>query len=231
MGGKPRYIAGHLLNDNMGGRGENQNLTVLSSDANKRHRGVEGKVKALAQIADQIRPGSRLGDSRYQHGAEYTVTVLPPSPSGSVPYDPSEKKLASGLEITLKPIRKDIAGNNHPWPEQQGGPNELTKHRVDNVPPYPSVPNVTKVSPWRKRGDRRDQSPRADAPFQGHPEPHQRKSRRQHSSAQARSAQGCVETGHKEPAYHSQPRRLQARGVTACNQGKVDGPWRIPAST
>lgn len=150
VGGKPRYIAGHLLNDNMGGLGENQNLTVLSSDANKRHRGVEGKVKALAQIADQIRPGSRLGDSRYQHGAEYTVTVLPPSPSGSVPYDPSEEKLASGLEITIKPIRKDIAGNNHPWPEQQGGPNELTKHRVDNVPPYPSVPNVTKVSPLEK---------------------------------------------------------------------------------
>lgn len=49
------WIAGHLLNDNMGGSGADPaNLTPLTSNANKRHSGIELKVKAAVIRAKQV---------------------------------------------------------------------------------------------------------------------------------------------------------------------------------
>lgn len=146
--GTNRYIAGHLLNDNMGGQGVNNNLTVLSSDANAAHRGVEAKVKNLAAKADTINNGNKkLGNPAYDHGARYSVAVLPPQPDNTHPFSTQEKYIGSGLRIDIDPIRihKTTHGES-PWPEEDGGTNDLTNHIVPNVPPYPAVPEQKKPS-------------------------------------------------------------------------------------
>jgi hypothetical protein len=141
--GTVRYIAGHLLNDNMGGKGVNNNLTVLSSTGNKIHRGVEGKVKKLAQKADHInRFGSNTyGDPDYDHGARYTVTVLAPAPDGNNPFSRYEDEIGAGLQVSIDPIRiNKVTHVESPWPEEVGKENDLTNRVLTNVPPYPAVP-------------------------------------------------------------------------------------------
>lgn len=147
--GTQRYIAGHLLNDNMGGLGVNNNLTVLSSNGNKAHRGIEGKVKNLAQKADLINGGNNvLGDPAYDHGARYTVTVQAPAPVGATPYSKQEKYIGAGVQISIDPIRFNKASNaESAWPQEAGGVNDLTNHVVTNVPPYPVVPKAKKLTP------------------------------------------------------------------------------------
>ncbi|WP_377805657.1 hypothetical protein ABNQ38_03155 [Azospirillum sp. A29] len=51
---KVKWIAGHLLNDNMGGPGVSENLTPLTATTNKRHSAVELKVKELLIISNQF---------------------------------------------------------------------------------------------------------------------------------------------------------------------------------
>ena len=150
--GGTRYIAGHLLNDNMGGLGVNENLTVLSSDANKKHRGIEGKLKSLAEKADAINKGSTaLGNIAYDHGARYGVEVLPPSPVGTPPFSPQEKYIGMGLKINIRPIRiHKITKKEEFWPEEHNGTNALTDHSVPNVPPYPKVPQKKRLTPVQK---------------------------------------------------------------------------------
>jgi hypothetical protein len=149
ISGKERYIAGHLLNDNMGGLGVNNNLTVLSSDGNKKHRGVEGKVKRLAERASLINRGSNaFGDPAYDHGARYSVEVLDPNPDGNHPYSADEQHIGAGLQISIEPIRiHKVTNVESPWPEEVGGINELNGHIIDNVPPYPAVAATPSVKP------------------------------------------------------------------------------------
>lgn len=143
--GTTRYVAGHLLNDNMGGKGTNDNLTVLSSDANKAHRGIEGKVKDLAIKADQINAGStKHGDPKFDHGARYSVEVLDPNPVGTPPFSPKEQFIGEGLQVSIIPIRFDRAGNESAWPEETAGENHVVDHIIPNVPPYPAVPKTKK---------------------------------------------------------------------------------------
>jgi hypothetical protein len=146
VGGKHRYIAGHLLNQEMGGLGENKNLTVLSSDANKKHTGIEGGVKKLATEAGQIARGVTVRDSSYEYGVKYTVEVLPSRPSGDHPYNRLERKLSSGLKVSVEPIRKSKeSGKTTCWQEKKSDTKNVI---VPNVPPYPPVPvkgNPTKL--------------------------------------------------------------------------------------
>jgi hypothetical protein len=148
--GKHRYIAGHLLNDNMGGGGTNDNLTVLSSNANKRHTGIEGKVKTLAKQADLINRGSRtFGDPAHDHGVRYRVEVLAPAPGANPPYSAQEKYIGRGLEIDIKPIRiHKVTGVESTWPEAAAA--TLTDHVVPNVPPYPPVAAKKKLTPMQR---------------------------------------------------------------------------------
>jgi hypothetical protein len=152
MQGKKRYVAGHLLNDNMGGLGVNNNLTVLSSNANKKHRGVEGKVKNLAQKADLINKGNNLlGDPAYDHGARYSVQVLAPAPDGTHPHSLAERYIGAGLQIDITPIRfHKVSGVESPWPQETGGTNDLTAHPIANVPPYPAAPKKKTLTPVQR---------------------------------------------------------------------------------
>ena len=147
--GTQRYIAGHLLNQNMSGRGVNNNLTVLTTRANQAHRGVEGKVKDLAQKADLINAGNTtFGDPAYDHGARYTVRVLPPQLDGETPFSESEKHIGAGLRIHIKPIRiHKISQVESPWPQEVRGANHLRGLIITNVPPYPAVPEEKVLTP------------------------------------------------------------------------------------
>lgn len=149
--GKKRYVAGHLLNDNMGGLGVNNNLTVLSVSANASHRGIEGRIKRLAEKSDSINRGSNAhGNPNYDHGVRYSVRVLDPNPTGPFPFANHEQYISSGLEIDITPIR--IHKTTHvesPWPEQVG--EKLTNHSIKNVPPYPAVPKKKKLTPIQKK--------------------------------------------------------------------------------
>ena len=49
------WVAGHLLNDNLGGSGTSgENLTPLTQTANKQHAGYEGKIKSALITSGQI---------------------------------------------------------------------------------------------------------------------------------------------------------------------------------
>jgi hypothetical protein len=143
VGGKHRYIAGHLLNAEMGGLGEHKNLTVLSDKANKAHSGLELKVKALAEKADQIHRGVVYDDPNYEYGVNYSVVVRPAAPLPSAPYHGNERKLASALTVNIRPIRKTARGVSSAWPGQP----TVANRRVVNVPPYPAAPVVRAVTP------------------------------------------------------------------------------------
>ena len=148
--GTKRYVAGHLLNDNMGGLGVNNNLTVLSATANAAHRGIEGRVKTLAQKADQINGGSHTyGNPAYDHGVEYSVSVLAPAPAAKTPFSPSEKNIGAGLTISITPIRFHKGTHaRSAWPQEAGS--ALLNYPLNNVPPYPAVPKKKKLTPMQR---------------------------------------------------------------------------------
>jgi hypothetical protein len=65
---KGKWIAGHLMNDNMGGSGVlNTNLTALTGTANKQHSGYEGKIKAALTVSGML--------ERFNHIPEFTFGV------------------------------------------------------------------------------------------------------------------------------------------------------------
>ena len=158
---KQRYVAGHLLNDNMTGYGVNENLTVITDDANKLHRGVEGKIKALCIYARQKEDFTWLrshddpnGD--YEYGCWYRVVVNPPNPNGTENYA-SERYLAASITVTARPVKflktakkKDLS-TAEDWDEQTpvvmalwNGNQPFTKV-IPNVPPYPPMPGTAGV--------------------------------------------------------------------------------------
>ncbi len=140
-----RYIAGHLLNQVLGGPGVNKNLTVLSKDANSNHSGKELKLKYIgtrAQLFDGIskRDAQRLGSTRYLHGAKYTVTVNGANPSDTTPsVYPAEKQLAKSITLKTEPIKQEYGTTNIvAWTDSsvQSWAKEATT-TIQNVPPYP----------------------------------------------------------------------------------------------
>ncbi|MCH9684443.1 MAG: hypothetical protein K0V04_23615 [Deltaproteobacteria bacterium] len=58
-----KWIAGHLLNDNLGGSGSDpKNLTPLTATANKQHSGFELKVKNACIKARQFHEANKNSD-------------------------------------------------------------------------------------------------------------------------------------------------------------------------
>lgn len=75
------WIAGHLLNDNMGGRGVAENLTPLTGTANKNHSAIELKIKqevikarqALDRLYADVRKGREQRENITVTGVYYNV--------------------------------------------------------------------------------------------------------------------------------------------------------------
>jgi hypothetical protein len=80
-----KWVAGHLLNDNLGGPGTDScNLTPLTQTANKNHASYEGYVKNMCFKAGQYH--SRYKNSKYWYGVEYSVAVSVVSFGDFAPY-------------------------------------------------------------------------------------------------------------------------------------------------
>ena len=70
-----KWIAGHLMNDNMGGSGvQNTNLTPLTGTANKQHAGYEGKIKSALTVSDQIERSKAIPE--FTFGVDYEVEAV-----------------------------------------------------------------------------------------------------------------------------------------------------------
>lgn len=71
---KGLWVAGHLLNDNLGGSGtQTTNLTPLTQTANKNHATYENYVKNMLIVSGQL---VRAKSLNYMVGVEYQVNVF-----------------------------------------------------------------------------------------------------------------------------------------------------------
>src|SRR5262249_37650588 len=91
----PRWIKGHLLNENLGGPGLAKNLTPLTSTANKNHSGkVEKAVIAAVNECRQFAERNPKAD--FWYGVYYKVTVS------------EEKAFPNARDPAHKAVRKSI---------------------------------------------------------------------------------------------------------------------------
>lgn len=85
-GTKGLWVAGHLLNDNLGGSGTDaENLTPLTQTANKQHSGFEGKIKAGLEASRQLMEGYL--SIPFIVGIKYEVAVSSATFGSFSPYD------------------------------------------------------------------------------------------------------------------------------------------------
>jgi len=96
------WVAGHLLNDNMGGSGvKRQNLTPLTQTANKQHAKLENRVKSMVVIARMFHEGNP--EAKFWLGVEYTVKVSAKLFGNFAPYN----HCASHIKVTGRPVKVD----------------------------------------------------------------------------------------------------------------------------
>jgi hypothetical protein len=124
------YVRGHLLNEKLGGKGEERNLTPITYRSNAAHeRNVESKLKnALAPGSDRI--------FHYEVKAMPAAGFPTPLPKG---VDPAETKLTRGFEATwyeMVPAGPDP--QKPPFKRKDGG-GESGSVTILNVPPLPHV--------------------------------------------------------------------------------------------
>lgn len=97
-----KWVAGHLLNDNLGGSGvARKNLTPLTQNANKRHAKLENLVKNGCEAADQHRRFNR--DADFWYGIRYTVDVATVTFGGFAPYSGAP----SHITVTAQAVQVD----------------------------------------------------------------------------------------------------------------------------
>jgi hypothetical protein len=104
---KAKFVKGHLLNDNLGGPGESENLTPMTVLAHKRfHDQVEAPLKkALAPARQNALYDSRVGDPWF--GVEFNAYVKGQKiPTGS----PAEQAIADHIDIYMNWITKPESG-------------------------------------------------------------------------------------------------------------------------
>ena len=81
-----KWVAGHLLNDNLGGSGmDDVNLTPLTQTANKLHSGFETRVKEMCEIADLHHRTNP--NASFWYGVHYTVEVSATTFGDFAPYN------------------------------------------------------------------------------------------------------------------------------------------------
>ncbi len=124
-----KWVAGHLLNDNMGGSGiKANNLTPLTQTANKQHAGYENRVKSMVLIARQMH--NQNPQSKYWIGVKYEVKVSAQLFGDYAPYNrcPSHIKV-SGTLVKVDKKTKFVTALP-PMPAMQGLC--FQNERVDN---------------------------------------------------------------------------------------------------
>lgn len=99
------WIAGHLLNDNLGGHGVARNLTPLTTAGNKNHlTGCETLIKTtIAKAAGRAR--NNRGDE-YWFGVDYEVRVSDEKHDALEEDDGFPTTIATHLLVTAKVVRQ-----------------------------------------------------------------------------------------------------------------------------
>jgi hypothetical protein len=118
------YVRGHLLNQQLGGPGDEKNLTPITYSANSDHlHSVEKVIKGMVNAP-----------KKSQQIVHYEVTVAPPSraqaPAG---VKAEEKSLTRGLKWEWWPLKATGDAQNPKFEKLPGGDSDF----VENVPPWP----------------------------------------------------------------------------------------------
>ena len=101
------WIAGHLLNDNMGGDGVAQNLTPLTKLANREHATHEGRIK---KAIDRAYSHAQFNPTHgYWYGIRYKVEL---EPGVLDPKKTHLDKVPKGIVINASPIKQDKKTNS-----------------------------------------------------------------------------------------------------------------------
>lgn len=113
-----KWVAGHLLNDNLGGSGTDPvNLTPLTKTANRNHATHEGRIKAACERAKAHH--NSHPDDEYWFGVRYTVDVSAASFGDFVPYNkaPSHIRLNARLVKQKKStgVISNVANGEEPF--------------------------------------------------------------------------------------------------------------------
>jgi hypothetical protein len=99
------WIAGHLLNDNLGGPGKRWNLTPLTTAGNKNHlNGCEARIKNLLYSAFSRTLYNK--SDQYWFGVDYTVRVSDEKWDDTHPH---LMHVATMLIVSAKVVKKDKA--------------------------------------------------------------------------------------------------------------------------
>lgn len=99
-----KWVAGHLLNDNLGGSGTAaQNLTPLTQTANKRHSKYEDRLKAICERADLYHRNHPA--ATFWYGVRYRVRVSATTFGNFAPYSGAP----SHITISARVVRVDKA--------------------------------------------------------------------------------------------------------------------------
>jgi hypothetical protein len=122
----PPWVKGHLLNQELGGPGNSENLTPLTQKANGKHKtAVELKIKAALAWCRQ-RAGDKetdptakaLGTDKYFYGVYYKVTIK--DDKGGFPRayekatDNAHKAVAAKMTCALYYVRRSKTGGEPP---------------------------------------------------------------------------------------------------------------------
>lgn len=100
------WIAGHLLNDNMGGSGTDVcNLTPLTRKANADHEGYENAIKGVCIKAKQF--DAKEKDRKYWYGVYYKVVV------SKAQFDPT-RVAASNIKVWAHLVAREKGSSSKP---------------------------------------------------------------------------------------------------------------------
>lgn len=138
---KGRYVGGHMLNQEMGGLGDWDNMIVQSEDSNKNMNLHDNLIKRLSDTARRIETYYHTG---YEYGVRESITVNPAAPSGAHNHA-GEQHVPASLNVVLSPVMRPLgrgAAGEVPWPKtlpSGHGHGEAINnpYSITNVPPYP----------------------------------------------------------------------------------------------
>ena len=116
VAGPPNYIRGHLLNENLGGKGQMQNMTPITTQANSDHKTkFENKVKKwvldnkwnVYYRVKAVYGDKPVGaDQQLLEAKAKAVKLLPNADLARLKAYRAERKLATKLEIQAWPVRR-----------------------------------------------------------------------------------------------------------------------------
>jgi RHS repeat-associated protein len=130
--GRPEWIKGHIINDNLGGPGQSHNLTPLTQDANSSHlHNVETPIKNALTTAGQV--GRYNQTATHWYGVDFNTTV---HHSGPINTNDPHSAVADHIDVSSHYIRKPKVGDG---PIEAVPPGGLPARPPAN--PWPALPN------------------------------------------------------------------------------------------